>query len=191
MLALAGFGEGSALYGTGLWLPQIVGAMGFSIFATGIVVALVYTASMGAIVAWGYSSDRRGERFWHVALAWLLAAAGCTVASLAGNNLVALVGLTLAVAGIQSSISPYFAVPSTFLKGAAAAGGIALMNTMASLGGFVAPTLIGILREQSGNYASGMAMLAFELIVGAFIILALGRAMTSRAAIARPETSAG
>src|SRR5882762_10162239 len=63
VLALAGFGEGSALYGTGLWLPQIVGAMGYSNLATGIVVALVYTASMGAIVGLGYSSDRRGERF--------------------------------------------------------------------------------------------------------------------------------
>ena len=191
VLALAGFADGSALYGTGLWLPQIVGAMGFSNLATGLVVALVYTASMGAIVGLGFSSDRHGERFWHIALAWLLSAAGCAVASFAGNNLVALLGLTLAVAGVQSGISPYFAVPSTFLKGAAAAGGIALMNTMASLGGFAAPTLIGVLRERSGNYSSGMAMLAFELIVGAFIILALGRAMTPRAAIARPETSAG
>jgi ACS family tartrate transporter-like MFS transporter len=183
VLALAGFADGSALYGTGLWLPQIVGAMGFSNFATGLVVALAYTASVGAILALGYSSDRRGERTWHVALAWLLSAAGCAIASLAGNNLVALIGLTLAV--VQSGISPYFAVPSTFLKGAAAAGAIALMNTMASLGGFVAPTLIGILRERSGNYSSGMAMLALELIAGALIIVALGRAMTPHRATAR------
>jgi ACS family tartrate transporter-like MFS transporter len=185
VLALAGFADGSALYGTGLWLPQIVGAMGFSNFTTGLVVALAYTASVGAILALGYSSDRRGERTWHVALAWLLSAAGCAIASLAGNNLVALIGLTLAVAGVQSGISPYFAVPSTFLKGAAAAGAIALMNTMASLGGFVAPTLIGILRERSGNYSSGMAMLALELIAGALIVVALGRAMTPRRATAR------
>jgi ACS family tartrate transporter-like MFS transporter len=187
VLALAGFASGSALYGTGLWLPQIVKAMGFSNLATGIVVALVYTVSMGAIVAWGYSSDRHSERFWHVALAWLLAAAGCAVASLAGNNFLALVGLTLAVAGVQSAIGPYFTVPSTFLRGAAAAGGIGLMNTIVSLGGFVGPTLIGIMRERSGDYASGMAMLAFELIFGALIILALGRAMTPRSVLAQPR----
>jgi ACS family tartrate transporter-like MFS transporter len=180
VLALPGFGNGCSLYGTLLWLPQIVNGMGFSTLATGFVTALVYTITMGAILLLGYSSDRRGERFRHLALTWVLAATGYAVAALAGSDLVALAGLTLAIAGTQASISPYFCVPSAFLRGPAAAGAIALINVSASLGGFVAPYLIGILKERSGDYSSAMALLGLGLTLAAIIILALGRAMAPR-----------
>jgi len=189
VLALAGFAQGCALYGTGLWLPQIVKAMGFSNLATGLVVSVIYTASMAIIVALGYSSDRRGERIWHIAFAWLLAATGFAAAALTGNDLVALLGLTFAVAGVQSAIAPYMTLPSSFFTGAGAAGGIALLNTIVSLGGFVGPTLIGILRGQSGDYASSLAMLAFGLTISALIVVMLGRGMTRVPALARPSTS--
>ena len=185
VLALAGFGSGCSLYATGLWLPQIVKGMGFSTLATGFVVALVYAFSMGAIVGWGYSSDRRGERFGHVALAWLFAASGFALASFAGSSLLGLLGLICAVAGTQSAIGPYFTTPSTFLSGAAVAGGIGAINTIVSLGGFVGPTLVGILSQQSGDYRSAMAMLCGLLILGAMTIMGVGRAMSARRAITR------
>lgn len=185
-LSLAGFAQGCSLYGTGLWLPQIVKAMGYSNLGTGVVVALCYVASMAAIIVWGYSSDRRGDRIRHAAIAWLLAAAGFLAASLAQNNSVALAGLTLAVAGTLSAIGPYVTIVPTFLRGAAAAGGIALVNTIVSLGGFVGPALIGVLKEQTGTYASAMAMLAIELVLAAIVVLALGRAMAARKALLRP-----
>jgi ACS family tartrate transporter-like MFS transporter len=185
VLALAGFGSGCSLYATGLWLPQIVKGMGFSTLATGFVVALVYAFSMGAIVGWGYSSDRRGERFGHVALAWLFAASGFALASFAGSSLFGLLGLICAVAGTQSAIGPYFTTPSTFLSGAAVAGGIGAINTIVSLGGFVGPTLVGILSQQSGDYRSAMAMLCGLLILGAMTIMGVGRAMSARRTITR------
>jgi MFS transporter, ACS family, tartrate transporter len=179
-LSAAAFAQGCALYGTGLWLPQIVKGMGFSNFRTAIVVALCYVASMAVMIVWGYSSDRRGDRIWHTALAWLLAATGFLSTSLAQNNFVALVGLTLAVAGTLSAIGPYVTIVPTFLRGAAAAAGIALVNAIVSLGGFVGPVLIGVLKERSGDYTSAMAMLAVALVVAALIVLALGRAMAPR-----------
>ena len=175
VLAAAGFAAGSALYGTSLWLPQIVKAMGFSNFGTGLVVALVYTATMIMTVGWGYSSDRHGERYRHVAFAWLIAAAGFAIASLATSNAVELAGLVFAVAAIPAAIAPYFSLPTCFLSGTASAGGIAALNTVVSLGGFVGPALIGVLRGRSGNYASGMAMLAVELVVAAVMVLALAQ----------------
>jgi len=179
-LALAGFASGSALYGTGLWLPQIVSAMGFSNLATGGVVALCYLASMAAMIAWGYSSDLRGERIWHAAFSWLIAATGFACASLTQNDFLALVALSLAVAGTLSAIGPHVTIVPSFLRGAAAAAGIALVNTIVSLGGFAGPALIGVLRETSGDYSSGMAMLAIEVVLSAAIVLALGRAMAPR-----------
>jgi ACS family tartrate transporter-like MFS transporter len=119
----------------------------------------------------------------------LLAAAGFLAASLAQSNFVALAGLTLAVAGTLCAIGPYVTIVPTFLRGAAAAAGIALVNTLVSLGGFVGPVLIGLLKERSGNYASAMAMLAAALVIAALVVLALGRAMTPRTA-RRAATSA-
>jgi ACS family tartrate transporter-like MFS transporter len=188
-LALAGFAQGCALYGTTLWLPQIVQAVGFSNLATGFVVALPYVASMGAMILWGRSSDRRGERIWHIALGWLLAALGFLGASLAQSEIIELLALTLAMAGVLAVISPYFALPSSFLRGPAAAGGIALINMIVSLGGFVGPTLIGVLRQETGGYAAGMAALAVGLLVSALIVLAVGRAMAPRATVSRASTN--
>ena len=88
-----------------------------------------------------------------------------------------LMALTLAMVGALATQGPFWSLPSSFLRGSAAAGGIALINTIASLGGFVGPTIIGVLKEQTGGYASAMAMLAIVLLISAVIVLAVGRAM--------------
>jgi ACS family tartrate transporter-like MFS transporter len=171
VLAAAGFASGSALYATSLWLPQIVKAMGFSNLGTGIVVSLIYTATMIMIIGWGYSSDRTGERFRHVVLAWLIAAAGFAVAAVAKNNAIALAGLVFAVGAIPAAISPYFTLGTVLARGVAAAGAVAVQNSIVSIGGFAGPWLIGILRERSGSYSSGMTMLAIVLVAGAVLVL--------------------
>ncbi len=176
VLAISGFGSGSALYATSLWLPQIVKAMGFSNLGTGLVVALIYTATMVMIIVWGYSSDRRGERYRHVALAWLIAAAGFAVAAVADNNALALAGLVFAVGAIPAAISPYFTLGTVLAPGVAGAGAVAVQNCIVSIGGIAGPWLTGILRERSGNYSSSMAMLVIELLVGAALVLLLERA---------------
>jgi MFS transporter, ACS family, tartrate transporter len=186
-LGLVNFGIQCGLYGTTLWLPQIVQAMGFSNLATGFVVALPYVAAMAAMILWGRSSDRRGERIWHVALPILLAAAGFAGASLARTDPLVLAALTLSMVGIVSAYGPFWSLPSSFLGGSAAAGGIALVNTIASLGGFAGPSLIGVLKEQTGGYASAMAMLAIVFVVAALIVLALGRAMAARPVLVAPQ----
>jgi ACS family tartrate transporter-like MFS transporter len=137
------------------------------------------------MVLWGFSSDRRHERIWHVALSTILAAVGFIVASLAQSDLLALAALTAATVGLMATLGPLLSLPSSFLSGTAAAGGIALCNAFGNVGGFVGPYMIGMLKQETGGYASAMAALAFVLVMAALITLALGRAMAPRPSIVK------
>jgi ACS family tartrate transporter-like MFS transporter len=170
-------------YGIGLWLPQIVQAMGFSNRATGFVVALPYVASVAAMILWARSSDARGERIWHVALAAFVAAAGFVGASLAQSNLLVLVALTFTTVGVISAISPLSSLLKSILSSSAAASGIAIYNSIGNLGGFLGPYIVGSLKESTGGYSAGMAVLAVVLVLAAIVVLTLGRAMARRPAM--------
>jgi ACS family tartrate transporter-like MFS transporter len=179
-LGLVGFGQNCAAYGVGLWLPQIVQAMGFSIRVTGFVVALPFVAVMLAMVLWGRSSDLRGERVWHVALPFLLAALGLITASATGSDLLVLAVLTIVVVSLDAGMGVFWTLPSTFLSGSAAAGAIALIRTISALGGFFGPAIVGLLRGGTGDYAAAMAALGCALVLAALLVLGLGKAITSR-----------
>ena len=182
-------GSQFGLYGVQLWLPQIVQEMGYSNFSTGFIVALPFVASMVVMILWGRSSDIRGERFWHIGLAALLAASGLAIAGIAPSNLLVLVGLTLALAGTLSIPGPLFSLPSRMLSGAAAAGAIALVNSMGTLGRFLGPTVVGVFREGSESYAYAMVALAVGLVMSAVIIIALGRTIApDRSRVSREVT---
>lgn len=179
-LVLAGNQVG--LYGVQLWMPLMVQSMGFSNFANGFVVAVPFLCAMLAMIYWGIRSDRKRERIWHVASSLLLAAAGLMLASLFDNPFVVLFFLTLALCGTLAYNGPFFSLPSTFLAGTAAAGGLGFVNTIGSVGRTIASPVVGVLKEQSGNYASGMvAMGCFEL-AAAIIVLILGRVLVARKA---------
>jgi ACS family tartrate transporter-like MFS transporter len=179
LLGLAGLGSGIALYGINLWLPQIIQAMGFSNRATGFAAALPYAASIVAMIAWARLSDARGERIWHTALTMLLAAVALVVASLATNYLLVLVALTLAMAGGLAGIGPFQSLVSTYARGAAAASGLALVNTIGTLGGFFGPAIVGALRTWTGGYGAAMAALAAAQLLSALIVLATARTFSA------------
>ena len=183
-IAFAGLGRGAALYGATLWMPLIVQAMGFSNLLVGFIVPIPYLASVIAIILWGYSSDRSADRIWHVALPTLLAAFGFAGAAVLTDNILVLVCLTLAMVGLLAAASPHFVLASSFLRGSAAAGSIALLNSGTSLGGFVGPFLVGVLKDQTGNYASAMAALAFGLLISALVIVGVGRMLRPAAPLA-------
>ncbi len=185
VLGLVTFGIIMGYYGIGLWLPQIVQFMGFSDTATSFIVASLFVASMGVMIAWGRSSDLKGERIWHIAVPALLASGGFIVAGIAtssGNNLVSLAALSFAAAGLFCMPGPFWSLASSFLRGTAAAGGLAIINAVGGLGGFAGPYVVGVLKELTGGYAAGMAALAIAPLVGAFIVLTLGRALSLKQA---------
>jgi ACS family tartrate transporter-like MFS transporter len=179
-LGLVLLGNQIGLYGVQLWLPQIVQGMGFSNFANGFVVALCFIAGMIAMIAWARRSDAKGERIWHVAIPLLLGAFGLALAAVAQSNLLILLSLALALVGTLSYNGPFFSLPSTFLAGTAAAGGIGFVNTIGSLGRFIGPYGVGVLKESSGGYASAMAAMATAMMISAIIVLVMGRKMGAR-----------
>ena len=176
-LSLVALGMQSGLFGVGLWLPQIVQAMGFSTLATGFVIAPLYLVSAVAMILWGRSSDRTGERVWHLALVAFLGTAGFLAASAAPNDLFALIAIGIGMIGIHCTFGPFWGIPTSFLGDKAAAGGVALINSIGSLGGFFAPTIIGLLRQYSGGYASSMMLLAGALAASGVIVLAIARSL--------------
>jgi len=178
-LGLVNFGVLAGANGVALWLPQIVKEMGFSTLLTGFIVALPNLISAGVMMLWGRSSDAKRERAWHVAIPALIAASSFIAASFSQADLFVLVALGLTQIMLWSAIAPLIAFPS-FLSGSAAAGGIALVVSIGQVGGFLGATLIGVLKERTGDYSAAMAVIGLILLVAAAIVLLLGRSVTPR-----------
>lgn len=174
-LALIYLADQSAAFGARLWLPQIVRDLGISNFTTGFVVAVPFAIAIFAMAAWGKSSDVQNERVWHVTIPLLLSALGLAVAALTGTGMIVFLAMSLAVIAAPMFLGPFWGLNSHFFGGRAAAGGIALISAVGSLGGFFGPTVIGVLKEESGSYAPGMWALAAALVVASLAVYVLGR----------------
>ncbi len=179
LFGLSGFCSAIALYGINLWLPQIIQAMGFSNRATGFVAALPYVVSMIAMIAWGRLSDARNNRVWDTALSMLLAAAAFAVAGFSSNYLVVLIALSLALAGGLAGIGPFQSLLSSFARGAAAASGLALVNSIGTLGGYFGPNIVAALKSWTGGFGLAMVALAGAQLLAAIIVLAAGRTLSA------------
>jgi ACS family tartrate transporter-like MFS transporter len=166
-----------AFYGISFWLPQMVQATsGLGSAAVVLLSAIPYVAATIGLVVVGASSDRSGERRWHVAVPCLIGAAGFVLTVLAPQTLpVSLATLSLAAFGIWGTLGPFWTLPTAFLRGTAAAGGIALVNSVGNVGGFVGPILVGWVRERTGQFSTGLLLLAGVLVIGAAVVLAMPR----------------
>jgi ACS family tartrate transporter-like MFS transporter len=177
LLGLVLFACQCGSYGLTLWIPQIVqGISGASDLAVGFISAIPYIAAAIAMLAVGASSDRTGERFLHVALPSFVGAAGFAASAFLLTPVPGMIALTIAAMGDLSTRGPFWALPPRFLTGSALAAGIALINTMGSLGGFVGPYAVGLLRQSTGGFTAGMLLLAALLVIAGIVTLALRRA---------------
>ena len=176
LLALIMFTCQTGSYGLSLWIPQIVKHLsGLSDFLVGMITAIPYFAAAVGMVLIGASSDRTGERFLHIAVPSFIAVIGFSLSAWLVSPVPALIALTVAAIGDLGSRGPFWALPPQFLTGSAAAGGIALINTIGSLGGFVGPYAVGLVLDYTGSYAGGLLFLALLLLIGAVITLQLKR----------------
>jgi ACS family tartrate transporter-like MFS transporter len=185
-LGLAFLAANIAAYGLLLWLPQIVKAMGFSNAATGFVVALCFVAAIPAMILCGRSSSKRGERIWHIALPWLLTASCLAFASIAKSNAIVLTAFAIGLASNSATYGPFFSLPSSFLRGAAVAGGIGLIGTFGNIGAIIGPPLTGMLVQGSGHYSTGFAADSIGFALAALIVIAVGVVSAPRPTIVRP-----
>jgi ACS family tartrate transporter-like MFS transporter len=169
-----------ALFSLGLWLPQMVKALGYDNAHTGWIVMIPYAVAM--VVSWGigWSSDRSGKPVLHVVLSTLLAAAGFCVAAIARTDVGVIFGFSLAASGAIAGLATFWTVPPLFLGGTAAAGGLALIASFGNLSGFVGPYAVGWLKQQSGGYHSGMWLCALTQLFAAMLVLWLGRSLKAK-----------
>jgi ACS family tartrate transporter-like MFS transporter len=142
---------------------------GETLFIIGLLAALPSLAAALGMVVIGVHSDRTGERRLHVAGAALVSAAGWTTAALAHDPWLVLLGLALAQAGVMGMLPPFWALPTALLSGTAAAGGIALVNSVGNAGGFLGPVVIGRFKAATGSFTGGMLAMTATLIVGSFL----------------------
>jgi ACS family tartrate transporter-like MFS transporter len=182
VLGLIAFAFQCGSYGLSLWIPQIIkGLAGFSDLEVGLISAIPYFAATLGMIAVGVSSDRTGERFKHVAGTLFVGAIGFAASAYIVSPVPALVALTIAAIGDLSGRGPFWALPGRFLAGDASAGGIALINTLGALGGFVGPTIVGFVKDATGSFKHGLLALAVLLFVSAIASLLLRRASVLRA----------
>ncbi|MFU9045939.1 MFS transporter [Acinetobacter tibetensis] len=172
-LALIYFGTSAGLYTLGIWAPQIIKELGVSSMTVGLLNAIPPIISVVAMILWSRHSDKTNERTWHVALACLTAAAGLAIAASTGSMFGLIAALTIVNVGISCSKPPLWSMPTMFLSGAAAATGIATINSIGNLGGFAGPAMIGWVKDQTGSFAGGLYFVAGLLILSTVLTLVL------------------
>ena len=163
------------LYGVGFWLPTIIKALGVkSLFDVGLLTAIPYAVATVGMILVSRSADARRERRWHVVIPALAGSVGLVLSTLlSGDPAMAMAALSLATVGIITTLPLFWSLPTAYLGGVAAAAGIALINSLGNLAGFVSPFLIGKIKDATQSTDAGMFMLATSLIIGAALTLTL------------------
>ncbi|WP_425930148.1 MFS transporter [Pseudomonas sp. NyZ201] len=162
--------------GVGYWMPQIIKGFSTSLSHTeiGLIAMLPYIVATLAMVVWSRSSDRRNERKLHSAIPLLIAALGLVGAGMLGSPVLSMAMICVALSGLYSFKSPFWALPTLFLDRTTAAVSIAVINSIGNLGGFVGPSMIGVVKGSSQSAATGLLFLSGLLAI-AFLMTALMR----------------
>lgn len=195
-LGLVYFGVTYGLYALSFFLPTIVAGFAetfdtsFSILETGLIVAVPFAVGAVVMVFWARHSDRTGERVWHVALPTLIGALSIPVALYMDSPLATMAVITVTAVGVFCALPVFWYLPSTFLAGAGAAAGIALVNTLGNASGFGAPYVTGWLLDLTGNSRAGLWVVGVVMLVAALVVLAL-RGRLRAADTDRLEAAAG
>jgi ACS family tartrate transporter-like MFS transporter len=153
-----GFTLGS--YGIGIWLPLMLREFHLSNSAIGWIAAIPYLFATVGMILWARHVDEKGKRIANLALACLLGAVGLLLPILSNSLMSAVIGFSLALVGVTAARAIFWTIPTRFLTGVAAAGGLAFINSIATVGGFVGPSMMGWLKEFSGSYVVGLLAVA-------------------------------
>ncbi len=175
MLILAGvqFGFTLGSYGIGIWLPLIVKEHGTSNLIVGFIAAVPYLFACLGMLIWAWYVDRSGQKILNLTIACLLAVIGLAASVATGSFLLGLVGLTLALIGVTAARAIFWTIPTRFLTGVAAAGGLAFINMIGTMGGFVGPAMMGWLRDVTGSFTAGLLAMAAIMLAATLMAASL------------------
>lgn len=192
-LALVYFSVMAGLYILGFWLPGMIKGYGVTDpLHTGLLTAVPYLAGGVGMIVIGRHSDAVGERRWHLASCMVLAACALVACTWVPGQLVpGLVTLSVAAVGLYASMPLFWTIPTRYLGGQAAAGGIALINSLALFGGFTSPTVLGAVKASTGSLDLGLYVFAGALTLGATVlILAIPARLIEGTAVTTGRTTA-
>ncbi|MFJ8078431.1 MFS transporter [Streptomyces sp. NPDC096176] len=169
-------------YALTFWMPTFVESTGIEgNLAIGVLSAVPFLAALVAMNLFGRSADKRRERRWHLVVPSLMGAVGFSLAAVStGSTALSLAALSFAAAGVLTCAPLFWSLPTAFLGGAAAAAGLAVINSVGNLAGFVSPYMIGALKDATGSTSLPMYVLAFSLVVGAGAVLTTKKQVVNR-----------
>ena len=184
-LSTVDFGLLCGLYGASYWLPQIVKgvvidigldkATGVSINAlTGYLLVVPFAFATVAMIWWTRHSDATHERVWHVVCPAVVSGLALIASAYLGNPVFAAVALCICAMAVYAAVPTFWSLPTGFLTGSAAAGGIALINSIGNLGGFVGPYAIGWIKDATGEITLGLVVLAACSIMAGVVTFLMG-----------------
>jgi ACS family tartrate transporter-like MFS transporter len=163
-----------AIQGINIWMPLILkGFGGLSNLEIGFLTAVPNLIGCAVMIPWAGHVDKTRGYIKNFALGIVLAAIGCAFSMIFHSLAVAMIGLTLAIIGITVTRPMIYAIPARFLTGAAAAGGLGVINGIGNLGGFTGTYILGLTKDLTGQFSTGMYALAVSLIICAGLTLSL------------------
>ena len=176
LLSIVYFGVSTTMYGVTLWLPSVIRVLsGLSYFWTGVVAVVPFLMTTIAMVLVGVHSDRRAERRWHTAMSAFAAAVALISAGYSRSPVLVVAGLGLGLAGAESMTGPFWAMATSSMAGLSVPAGIAVINSLANLGGYFGPDIIGLFRTSNGSFRGGLTAIGLTVGLSGAIALVVGR----------------
>jgi MFS transporter, ACS family, tartrate transporter len=178
ILAAIQFGFTLASYGIGIFLPLILKEYHLSNWAIGWTSAIPYLFASAGMIWWARYVDQKGRRIVNLAIACLLGGAGLVAPIVSGSMAIGLMGFSAALVGVTAARAIFWSIPTRFLTGVAAAGGLAFINSIGTVGGFVGPYMMGWLRDFSGSYVVGLTAVAVIMVAATAASMSLKLVMS-------------
>jgi MFS family permease len=188
MLAAAYFTNVCLLNSITFFLPLIVKSFGLTNLQTGFIVAVPSLLALVALIWWGRRSDRRNERYGHAAFANFCGGACLLASVLLSDPAARIAAIALAFACTLAFTAPFWSIPGTFLTGAAAAGGIGAISAIGVIGGFLSPWFMGLMKDATGDFRSGLGVIALLAMMIAALLFFAGRGESGRMIAALGKT---
>ena len=172
LLAAVYLTQSTAGYGIMLWLPKIIRSLAVTnTLVIGVWAAIPFVAAVAAMVLLGKHSDKSGERRWHLALTSFVGAAAVLVSAYSTSVIPTIAILSVAMLAVFSLMGPFWAFSVSAIAGTSAAAGIAVINSVGSLGGLVGPWMIGLVQTHTGGFRGGLLCAAVALSMSGGIAL--------------------
>jgi len=176
LLSLVYFGVSTTMYGVTLWLPSVIKSLsGLGNFAISLIAILPFLVTTIVMVLVGMHSDRRGERRWHTAVPAFVAGASLICAAYGSRTALVVAAISVGLAGAEAMVGPFWAMATARMEGLSAAAGIAVINSLANLGGYFGPDIIGFFRSIGGGFRGGLIAIGATVAVSGAVALVVGR----------------